>query len=86
MSVVVDDAVPLKAALLTYVFPILGVLAGAWLGTALAAGNADLSAALGAGAGGAVMYLVGRARAGHAGVMPMKLERPQGAGAGGCGR
>lgn len=86
VSVVVDDAVPLKAALLTYGFPILGVLAGAWLGTALAAGNADLSAALGAGAGGAVMYLVGRARAGGGGVMPMKLERPQGAGAGGCGR
>lgn len=87
VGIVVDDAVPLRAALFTYGAPILGVLAGAALGTALATGaNADLLAAIGAGAGGVVMYLFGRARSGPAGVMPMKIERVAGMPAGGCGR
>lgn len=88
VSVVVDDAVPLRAALLTYGAPVLGVLLGAALGTLLAAdGNPDLLAALGAGAGGVLMYLLGRARSGPAGGMPMKIERVAGpSSVGGCGR
>ncbi len=87
VGVVVEDGVPLRAALLTYGGPILGVLAGAALGTALASGaNADLLAVLGAGAGGVAMYLFGRARSGPAGVMPMRIERVGGMPAGGCGR
>lgn len=86
VGVVVDDAVPLRAALLMYAWPVLGVLAGAGLGTAMATGsNADLLATLGAGAGGVVMYLFGRARCGHGGAMPMRLERSAGQ-LGGCGR
>ena len=87
VNVVIDDAVPLRAALLTYGLPILGVLVGAWLGTALAGdGRADLSAALGAGAGGVVMFFFGRARASFDGAMPVRLERPEGLAAEGCRR
>ncbi|MCK6392918.1 SoxR reducing system RseC family protein [Zoogloea sp.] len=87
VSVIVDDAVPLRAALLTYGAPVVGVLVGAALGTSLAAdGNPDLLAALGAGAGGVLMYLFGRARSGGGGAVPMKIERVAGPSAGGCGR
>ena len=87
VSVIVDDAVPLRAALLTYGAPVVGVLVGAALGTSLAVdGNPDLLAALGAGAGGVLMYLLGRARSGLAGGVPIKIERVAGPSAGGCGR
>ncbi|MDD2988606.1 MAG: SoxR reducing system RseC family protein [Zoogloea sp.] len=87
VSVVVDDGLPLRAALLAYGAPVLGVLAGAALGTSLAAnGNPDLAAALGGGAGGVLMYLFGRARSGAA-EGSMKIERIAGpSSVGGCGR
>ncbi|WP_346286795.1 SoxR reducing system RseC family protein, partial [Zoogloea sp.] len=49
VALVVDDGVPLRAALLAYGWPVLGVIAGAALGTLVASpGQGDLLAALGA--------------------------------------
>lgn len=45
VGVLIDDGVPLRAALVAYAFPVLGLLAGAALGAAVASpGSVDLSA------------------------------------------
>lgn len=77
VGVVIDDRVPLRAALRAYAAPVLGVLAGAALGTAFApAALVDLSAGLGALAGGglAVMLVRGKPVSGGAD-LPIRLER-----------
>lgn len=88
VGVLVEDGLPLKAALATYAWPVVGVLAGAALGSAVAApGGADLLAALGAVAGGTVAALLGRRRIAWsgAGVPPLRIEKAD-LDAGGCGR
>ena len=59
--VVVAEGATLRAALLTYVMPVLSILLGAAAGTALgeAAGNNDASTAMGALAGLAIGVLAG---------------------------
>jgi len=69
--VIVAEGATLRAALLTYVLPVLSILLGAAAGTALgeAAGNNDASTAMGALAGLAIGVLAGltlrRARIGN---------------------
>lgn len=78
VGVVVEDGVPLRAALLAYALPVVGVLLGAAAGVALVApgGSVDLSAAIGAVAGGAAAFASGRGRsAWRAGSVPLRLER-----------
>jgi len=89
VGLLIDEGVPLKAALAAYAWPVLGVLVGAALGTAVASpGGVDLSAGLGALAGGLVAALLGRWRGGglsRGGELPLRLERAVSA-TGGCGR
>ena len=90
VGVVIDEGVPLKAALRAYAAPVLGVLAGAALGTALApAGGGDLYAGLGALAGGgAAVLLVRSSRLPWAGSrdLPVRIERSGPVARGACGR
>ncbi len=88
VGVVIEDGLPLKAALVAYAWPVAGVLAGAALGTAVASpGSADLSAGVGALAGGLVAAMLGRRRAVwlRTAAVPLRLEKdssPDGS----CGR
>lgn len=90
VNVVIDDGVPLAAALRVYAAPVLGVLAGAALGTGLApAGAVDLCAGVGALAGGGLAVLL--ARAGRlpwsdSRDLPVRLERGGPVSRGECGR
>lgn len=90
VGVVIDDGVPLKAALRAYVAPVLGVLAGAALGTVLApAGSVDLSAGLGALTGGGLAVLLVRSSGlpwSGSRDLPVRLERSGPVSRGECGR
>lgn len=88
VGVVIEDGVPLQAALLAYGWPVLGVILGAALGAALAsADNGDLLAAVGALAGGAVAVIFGRRRSKWIQQdLPMRLERGDAEHPGACGR
>lgn len=90
VGVVIDDGVPLKAALRAYAAPVLGVLAGAALGTALApAGWVDLFAGVCALAGGGLAVLLLRASrlpGAGSGELPVRLERGVPVPRGECGR
>ncbi|WP_079435592.1 SoxR reducing system RseC family protein [Zoogloea sp. LCSB751] len=88
VGVVIDDRVPLQAALCAYGWPVLGVIAGAVLGAGAApGGNGDLLAALGALGGGLVAGIWGRKRSrGMQQDLPMRLERGAAESAGACGQ
>ena len=88
VDVLIDDGVPLRAALVAYAFPVLGLLAGAALGAAVASpGSVDLSAGVGAVAGGFAAALLGRRSAALPNVdLPLRLERIPASEAGVCGR
>lgn len=87
VAVVVDDGVPLRAALLAYGWPVLGVMGGAAAGTLAASpGQGDLLASLGALAGGLVAYLAGRARSRRQDAPQLRLERADLTVSGGCPR
>lgn len=87
VAVVVDDGVPLRAALLAYGWPVLGIIGGAAAGTLAASpGQGDLLASLGALAGGLVAYLAGRARSRRQDAPQLRLERPDLTVSGGCPR
>lgn len=90
VGVVIDDGLPLKAALRAYAAPVLGVLVGAALGTALApAGSVDLIAGAGALLGGGVAVLLVRSSrlpwSAGGQDLPVRLERG-GLSGGECGR
>lgn len=90
VGVVIDDGLPLKAAFRAYAVPVLGVIAGAALGTALApAGNVDLIAGAGALLGGGLAVMLARSSglpwSAGGPELPVRLERG-GPSAGGCGR
>lgn len=90
VMVVVEDGVPLAAALRAYAAPVVGVLGGAALGTVLApAAVVDLYAGIGALLGAGLAVLLVRARrlpwsGGHD--LPVRLERGGSASSGECGR
>ena len=86
VGVVIDDGVPLKAAFRAYAAPVVGVLAGAALGTSFApVGLVDLSAGLGALAGGGVAVWLVRGKPVPAGAeLPVRLERGGGTAPGEC--
>lgn len=88
VGVLIDDGVPLRAALVAYAFPVLGLLVGAILGAAVASpGSVDLSAGVGAVAGGFVAVLLGRRSATvPKGELPLRLERIPASGVGVCER
>lgn len=88
VDVVIDDRVPLQAALYVYGWPVLGVIAGAVCGAVAALnGNTDLSAALGALGGGVVAAVWGRKRSrGMQQDLPMRLVRGAAECSGACGR
>lgn len=89
VGVVVEEGVPLRGALFAYAFPVLGLIAGAALGTAVAsADNGDLSATIGAVAGCLVAILLGRGRTGWAksAELPLRLEKGAVSAGGECGR
>lgn len=87
VAVVVDDGVPLRAALQVYGWPVLGILAGAAAGTLLASeGQGDWLAALGGLAGGVSLFLIGRARSGVQDTPQLRLERADSASGEGCSR
>ena len=88
VGVLIDDGVPLRAALVAYAFPVLGVLAGAALGAAVASsGSVDLSAGVGAVVGGFAAALFGRRNAALPNVdLPLRLERIPASQAGVCER
>lgn len=88
VGVVIDDRVPLQAALYAYGWPVLGVIAGATCGAVAApGGNADLMAALGALVGGLVAAAWGRQRSrGLQQDLPMHLVRGASDQAGACGQ
>lgn len=87
VAVVVDDGVPLRAALLAYGWPVLGVIAGAAAGTlAASSGQGDALAAVGAVGGGLVAYLAGRARSRRQDAPQLRLERADLTVGGGCSR
>lgn len=78
VGVLIDDGVPLKAALSVYGWPIVGVLAGAAVGVWMASpGSVDLLATVGAAAGGTVAALLGRRSAQwvQGAELSMRLER-----------
>ena len=78
VGVVVEDGVPLRAALLAYALPVVGVLLGAAAGTAVVPfqGSVDLSAGIGAVAGGLSAFLLARGRSAWTqGSTPLRLER-----------
>lgn len=89
VGVVVSDALPVRAAMLTYGWPVLGVLGGAALGTMLS-GEApgDLPALIGAVAGGALLFWRGwvRSRVLMDRTLGLRLERGDALPAEGCGR
>lgn len=86
VGVVIDDRVPLQAALCAYGWPVLGVIAGAVIAAAVAAeGRGDLLAALGALGGGLVAAVWGRRRSrGMQQELPMRLVRGVSEHAGAC--
>lgn len=87
VAVVVDDGVPLRAALLAYGWPVLGVIAGAAAGTLMASpGAGDLLAAVCAVGGGLAAGLAGRARSGRLDAPRLRLERADLTVSGGCSR
>lgn len=88
VGVRVDDGVPLKAALVAYAWPVVGVIAGAALGTVVAApGGADLSGGLGALAGGFAAAVLGRRFSTWSSrELPLRLERGAASAAGACGK
>lgn len=88
VGVVIDDRVPLQAALCAYGWPVLGVIAGAVAGAAVASeGRGDLLAAGGALVGGMVAAIWGRKRSrGLQQDLPMRLVRGAEEGAGVCGQ
>lgn len=90
VSVVIDDGVPLAAALRAYVAPLAGVLAGAALGTVLApAAVVDLYAGVGALLGAGLAVLLVRSRQlpwSGSRDLPVRLERGGSASSGECGR
>lgn len=88
VGVVIDDRVPLQAALSVYGWPVLGVIAGAVCGAVVALdGNSDLSAALGALGGGVVAAVLGRKRSHEMQQdLPMRLVRGTGEHSGACGQ
>lgn len=88
VGVVIDDRVPLQAALCAYGWPVLGVIAGAVAGAAVASeGGRDLLAAGGALAGGLAAAIWGRKRSrGLQQERPMRLVRGAEEGAGVCGQ
>ena len=78
VGVLVDDGIPLRAALVAYAWPVVGVLIGAALGTVVASpGSADLLAGFGALAGGMVAAVASRRHAAWAkgGELPLRLEK-----------
>lgn len=77
VGVVIDDQVPLQAALCLYGWPVLGVIAGAVCGAVVASnGSSDLLAALGALGGGVIAGVWGRKRSnGMQRELPMRLVR-----------
>jgi sigma-E factor negative regulatory protein RseC len=88
VGLVVDDGTPLRAALLAYALPVVGVLLGAAAGTAVApeGGSVDLTAGIGALAGGVVAFLLARGRSAWTqDAAPLRLERA-GTQHGACGR
>ena len=90
VGVVIEDGLPLKAALRAYAAPVLGVLAGAALGTALApAESVDLIAGAGALLGGGLAVLLVRSSglpwSAGSQDLPVRLERG-GSSGGECGR
>ena len=91
VSVVIDDGVPLAAALRVYAAPVVvGVLGGAALGTVLApAAAVDLYAGIGALLGGGLAVLLVRSRQlpwSRSRDLPVRLERGGSVSSGGCGR
>jgi sigma-E factor negative regulatory protein RseC len=89
VGVVIDDSVPLQAALCAYGWPVLGVIAGAVCGAVAApeGGSADLLAALGALVGGLAAAAWGRRRSrGMQQDLPMRLVRGVSDQAGACGQ
>jgi sigma-E factor negative regulatory protein RseC len=90
VAVLVEDGLPLRGAMLVYGFPVIGLMAGAALGTAVASAGSstDLSALVGAVAGCLVAILLGRGfRGGTMGVdLPLRLERAGVSLPGACGR
>lgn len=88
VDVVIEEGLPLNAALRVYGLPLAGILLGAALGVAVtSSGNGDLLAALGALSGGVCGALVGRRMKGlpGRGTPPLRLERAVG-GVGSCTR
>lgn len=88
VGVVIEDGVPLRAALLAYALPVIGVLIGAAAGTAVSpvGGSVDLSAGIGAVAGGVMAFLLARGRSAWTrGAAPLRLERG-GSSSEACGR
>lgn len=90
VGVLVEDGLPLRGAMLVYGFPVLGLMAGAALGTAVASAgsSADLPALVGGVAGCLVAILLGRRRAGGAkgADLPLRLERASVSSSVECGR
>ena len=75
VGVVIEDGLALKAAMLAYGLPVLSVLAGAAMGTALSVpGREDLGAVLGVLCGAGLAYLFGRGRW-QGRVSPVRLVR-----------
>lgn len=88
VGVVIDDRVPLQAALCAYGWPVLGVIVGAVSGAVAAPdGHGDLLAALGALGGGLVAAVWGRKRSrGMQQDLPMRLVRGASEDSGACGQ
>jgi len=88
VGVRVDDGVPLRAALVAYVWPVVGVVVGAALGTvAASSGSADFLAGLGAIAGGFAAAVLGRRHSTWSSrELPLRLERGAEVASGDCGQ
>lgn len=90
VRVVIDDGVPLAAALRAYAAPVVGVLGGAALGTVLApVAVVDLYAGVGALLGAGLAVLLVRSRQlpwSGSRDLPVRLERGGSGSSGECGR